>query len=98
MWKLSKLWLALRRELALAWLMLRDPRTPLLSKAAIVAAGLYVLSPIDLVPDYIPVLGWIDDGLVAMLFLRIAAHLMPAELHAALKARIAQRRTGATRY
>ena len=37
MWKLGKLWLALRKELALAWLMLRDPRTPMLSKAAIVA-------------------------------------------------------------
>ncbi|MDM0112662.1 DUF1232 domain-containing protein [Variovorax sp. J22R133] len=97
MWKFGKLWLAMRKELALAWAMLRDARTPVASKLAIVAAGLYLLSPVDFVSDFIPVLGWIDDGLMVMLFLRLAAHLMPAELHEALKAQIAQRRSGAAR-
>ena len=97
MWKLGTLWYSLRKELALAWLMLRDPGTPRAAKLAVLAAGLYVLSPVDLVSDFLPVLGWIDDGVVAALLLGLANRLVPAELHAALKARVAQRRPGAAR-
>jgi uncharacterized membrane protein YkvA (DUF1232 family) len=97
MWKLGTLWYSLRKELALAWLMLRDPGTPRAAKLAVLAAGLYVLSPVDLVSDFLPVLGWIDDGVVAALLLGLANRLVPAELHAALKARVAQRHPGAAR-
>ena len=97
MWKLATLWYSLRKELALAWAMLRHPDTPRAAKLAVLAAGLYVLSPVDFVSDLVPVLGWIDDGVVAALLLGLAARLMPRELHEALKARIAQRHTGPTR-
>ena len=97
MWKLATLWYSLRKQLALAWAMLRHPDTPRSAKLAVLAAGLYVLSPVDFVSDLVPVLGWIDDGVVAALLLALAGKLMPGELHAALKERVSQRHPGAAR-
>jgi uncharacterized membrane protein YkvA (DUF1232 family) len=97
MWKFGTLWWTLRKELALAWAMLRDARTPAGAKLAILAAGIYVLSPVDLVSDLLPVLGWIDDGVVAVLLLRLATRLLPGELHTALKAQVEKRHPGAAR-
>jgi uncharacterized membrane protein YkvA (DUF1232 family) len=91
MWKLGTLWFGLRKEIALAWAMLRNPSTPVASRLAIVAAVVYVLSPVDLVSDLIPVLGWLDDGVVAVLLLRLAARWMPGELYQSLKTRVEQR-------
>ena len=96
MWKLVRLWALFRRELALVWALLRDPRAPASSKAVAILAILYVLSPVDLVSDLIPVLGWIDDGVVAVLLLRLAMRFLPEDVHAALKARLDQR-AGAAR-
>lgn len=93
MWKPALLWLRLRKEWLLAWALLRDPRTPAATKIVVLLAALYVASPIDLVSDFIPVLGWLDDGLVAWLLLRLAQRLVPPELLAALRARI-NARTG----
>lgn len=55
---------ALRRDALTLWVAARDPRTPLAPKllAALVAA--YAFSPIDLIPDVIPVLGLVDDLLI----------------------------------
>jgi uncharacterized membrane protein YkvA (DUF1232 family) len=91
MWKLGKLWVLLRSELALVWAMLRDPRAPAAAKLTAILAVLYVVSPVDLVSDLIPILGWLDDGVIAFLLLRLATHLLPPDVHAALKARLAQR-------
>jgi len=96
MWKLGTLWFALRREIALVWAMMRDPRSPRGAKVAAVLALLYVLSPVDLVPDALPLLGWLDDGVVAVLLLRLAMQLLPPELHAALRAKV-ERRTAPRR-
>ena len=91
MWKLGKLWVLLRKELALVWAMLRDPRAPAAAKLTAILAVLYVVSPVDLVSDLIPVLGWIDDGVIAVLLLKLAMRFLPPDVHAALKARLAQR-------
>lgn len=91
MWKLGRIIAMLRKELLLAWALLRDPRTPGTAKLAIVLAMLYVISPIDLVPDFIPVLGWLDDGLVAWLLLQLAFRFLPPELMAALRAKVQAR-------
>jgi uncharacterized membrane protein YkvA (DUF1232 family) len=91
MWKLGKLWVLLRSELALVWAMLRDPRAPAAAKLTAILAVLYVVSPVDLVSDLIPILGWLDDGVIALLLLRLATHFLPPDVHAALKARLAQR-------
>jgi uncharacterized membrane protein YkvA (DUF1232 family) len=91
MWKLGRLWLLMRKELALVWAMLRDPRTPGAAKLTALLAVLYVLSPVDLIPDVVPLLGWLDDGVVAMLLLRLAMQFLPPELHGALRAQVEQR-------
>jgi uncharacterized membrane protein YkvA (DUF1232 family) len=92
MFKLGLLWAKFRKELILAWAILRDARTPASAKLATIAAILYVLSPIDLVPDFIPILGWLDDGIVAILLLKLAQRLLPAELLDALKAKMSHQK------
>ncbi|WP_245598211.1 YkvA family protein [Ottowia thiooxydans] len=77
-----------RKELLLAWAMLRDPRSPMAAKLTVVLALVYVISPIDLVTDFIPILGWLDDGLIAYLLLQAAFKFLPADLHAALSSKI----------
>jgi len=54
-----------------------DPRVPRRAKVAVLLAGLWVLSPIDLLPEFLPVIGPLDDVLVAALALRYAARNMP---------------------
>jgi uncharacterized membrane protein YkvA (DUF1232 family) len=56
----------------LATNMLRDDRVPLEARTALVAGAAYVISPIDLIPGFIPVLGQLDDLLVALLGIRFA--------------------------
>jgi len=58
----------------------RDPRTPWYAKATAACVAAYALSPIDLIPDFIPVLGYIDDLLIVPVGIWIAVRLMPAEL------------------
>jgi uncharacterized membrane protein YkvA (DUF1232 family) len=56
-----------------------DPRVPFKAKAAVVVAGLWVLSPIDLLPEFLPVIGPLDDVVVVALALRYAARRVPHE-------------------
>jgi uncharacterized membrane protein YkvA (DUF1232 family)/uncharacterized membrane protein (DUF2068 family) len=58
----------------------RDPRVPWRAKAAVVAAGLWVLSPVDLLPEFLPVVGPLDDVVVVALALRYAARRVPHEV------------------
>ena len=88
MWKLGRIVAIFRKELLLAWAVLRDPRTPNAAKLTTVLAILYVISPVDLVSDLIPVLGWLDDGLVAWLLWRLALRFAPAELVATLRGKL----------
>jgi uncharacterized membrane protein YkvA (DUF1232 family) len=57
-----------------------DPRVPFKAKAAVVVAGLWVLSPIDLLPEFLPVIGPLDDVVVVALALRYAARQVPREV------------------
>jgi uncharacterized membrane protein YkvA (DUF1232 family) len=88
MFKFGLFWARFRKELILAWAILRDSRTPASAKLATIAAIWYVLSPIDLVTDLIPILGWLDDGIVVILLLKLAQRLLPSELLEALQAKI----------
>ena len=56
-----------------------DPRVPMRVKAVVAFAGLWVLSPIDLIPEFLPVIGPLDDIVVVALALRYAARRIPAE-------------------
>ena len=73
-----------------AWLAARDPRVPWLARVLAIAVAAYALSPIDLIPDFIPVLGWLDDLIIVPLGLLAVRRLIPAplwaELHAAAEA------------
>jgi uncharacterized membrane protein YkvA (DUF1232 family) len=57
-----------------------DPRVPWQAKAAVVVAGLWVLSPIDLLPEFLPAIGPLDDVVVVALALRYAARRVPREV------------------
>ena len=56
-----------------------DPRVPRRVKWAVVFAGLWLLSPIDLIPEFLPVIGPLDDVVVVALVLRYAARRIPRE-------------------
>ena len=56
-----------------------DPRVPRRAKVVIALAGLWLLSPIDLVPEFLPVIGPLDDVVVVALALRYAARQVPRE-------------------
>ncbi|MEO8391348.1 MAG: YkvA family protein [Chloroflexota bacterium] len=70
----------LKREVYALYLAYRDPRTPWYGKvfAALVVA--YAFSPIDLIPDFIPILGYLDDLILVPLGVVIAVHLIPTEV------------------
>ena len=87
MWKLGRLLTMFRKELLLAWAVLRDPRSPKAAKIATVLAALYVISPIDFIPDTIPILGWLDDGLIGYLLLQLAFKFLPEDLLDSLRKR-----------
>ncbi len=72
----------LKRETLALWHALKHPRTPLAAKivAGIVVA--YALSPIDLIPDFIPVLGLLDDLVLLPLGIALCIKLMPADVMA----------------
>jgi uncharacterized membrane protein YkvA (DUF1232 family) len=57
-----------------------DPRVPRRAKLAVLAAGLWVASPIDLIPEFLPVIGPLDDIVVVALALRYAGRLVPREV------------------
>jgi len=58
----------------------RDPRVPRRAKLAVGFAGLWALSPIDLIPEFLPVIGPLDDVVVVALALRYAARQAPREV------------------
>ena len=57
----------------------KDPRVPLRAKVAVAVAGLWLLSPIDLIPEFLPVIGPLDDVVVVALAFRYAARRIPRE-------------------
>lgn len=80
---------ALKHEVLVLWLAGRDARTPLLAKACATVTVAYALSPIDLIPDFIPVLGLLDDLLLVPAGIWIVLRLLPAGLIAELREKAA---------
>jgi uncharacterized membrane protein YkvA (DUF1232 family) len=64
----------------LYWRLFRHPRVSLVAKALLVLTGLYVIFPVDLVPDYLPVIGEIDDLAVVLGGLWLFVRLCPADV------------------
>jgi uncharacterized membrane protein YkvA (DUF1232 family) len=67
----------LRRDVLALYLAARDPRVPWYAKAVAACVAVYALSPIDLIPDFIPILGYLDDMVIVPLGIWFAIHLIP---------------------
>ena len=83
---------ALIFDIRLAWRLLREPRVPLLAKAVVPVAALYFVSPIDLIPDFIPVLGEMDDLVMAYGALKMFINMCPPAAEAFHRAALEGRR------
>lgn len=70
----------LRRDVLALYLAARDPRIPWYAKAVAACVAVYALSPIDLIPDFIPILGYLDDMVIVPLGIWLAIRLIPPSL------------------
>jgi len=77
---------AIRRDIVALWLAARDRRVPWYAKAVAGLVAAYALSPIDLIPDFIPVVGYLDDLLLVPLGILLAVRLIPPDLMAEFRA------------
>lgn len=68
----------LKHDSLTLWFALRHAQTPLLAKVACAVAVGYALSPIDLIPDFIPVLGYLDDLILVPVLIWLAMRMLPA--------------------
>jgi uncharacterized membrane protein YkvA (DUF1232 family) len=88
MWKrLTLLWTLVRGDARQLWFALRHPAAPRWLKVGAVLIVLYVLSPIDLIPDAIPFVGALDDIVLVPLAIRWLLKRLPADIAAAAAAR-----------
>jgi uncharacterized membrane protein YkvA (DUF1232 family) len=78
---------ALKAETLALYLAARDPRTPWYAKVLVGGIVAYALSPIDLIPDFIPVLGYLDELILLPLGIAMAIRLMPANIMAECRSR-----------
>jgi uncharacterized membrane protein YkvA (DUF1232 family) len=77
---------AIKRDVHAVWLAARHPATPWHAKALAIAVAAYALSPIDLIPDFIRVLGYLDDLVIVPLGILAVTKLVPAPVLAACRA------------
>ncbi|RIX51445.1 DUF1232 domain-containing protein [Paenibacillus nanensis] len=78
--KLKTMAKKLKANLLVMYLAYRDPRVPLFSKIFALCVVAYAFSPVDLIPDFIPVLGYLDDLILVPLGVYIALRLFPKEV------------------
>jgi len=84
----------MERDVLALDLAVRDPRVPWYVKALAAATAAYALSPVDLVPDFIPVLGYLDDLIVLPAAIALTVRLIPEEVMAELRNEAAARLAG----
>ena len=83
-----KLWArALKRDAYAVYLAARDPRTPWYVKALAAVVAAYAFSPIDLIPDFIPIVGYLDDLILVPLGIWLVVSLIPEQAMAEYRAR-----------
>jgi uncharacterized membrane protein YkvA (DUF1232 family) len=88
----------LKLETYALYLAYRDPRVPWYARLVAAAVVAYALSPIDLIPDFVPILGYLDDLVLVPLGLALALRLVPPDLLAECRERaaVALQRPGKT--
>ena len=72
----------IKRDVHALYLASRDPRVPWYAKVLAVAIAAYAFSPIDLIPDFIPILGYLDDVILLPLGILLVVRLIPPEIMA----------------
>jgi uncharacterized membrane protein YkvA (DUF1232 family) len=72
----------IKRDVHALYLASRDPRVPWCAKALAAGVAAYALSPIDLIPDFVPILGYVDDVILVPLGLLLVIRLIPPEIMA----------------
>lgn len=77
----------IKRDVVAVYFAARDPETPLAVRALALVVAAYALSPIDLIPDFIPVLGYLDDLLIVPLGLAVVIRLLPSHVLASSRAK-----------
>jgi uncharacterized membrane protein YkvA (DUF1232 family) len=77
------------RDVYAVYLARRDPRVPWYAKALAVCVAAYAFSPIDLIPDFIPILGYVDDLVLLPLGVLLVVRLIPGDVMAEHRARAA---------
>src|SRR5918997_218985 len=85
-----------KRDVVELYLATRDQRMPWYAKAVATCVAAYALSPIDLIPDFIPVLGYLDEVVILPLGIVLAVRLVPPDLMAEFRReadRLSGRRT-----
>src|SRR5215472_2458877 len=88
---------ALKAEVVALYFAARHSRTPWYAKAFVVAIVAYALSPIDLIPDFIPVLGFVDEIILLPFAIALAVKMIPADIMAECRARASQQLLRASR-
>ena len=89
MWEKSReLAKSFKRELTVYRYVLADPRTPVSAKVFLALALGYLCMPFDLIPDFVSVLGYLDDGLIVPALVYAAVRLVPQELVAEHRANV----------
>ena len=87
MLKKLKFWARLlKRDVLALYLAARSPKVPWYAKALAAAAAAYALSPIDLIPDFIPIVGYLDDLIILPLAIALAVRLIPVDVMTELRA------------
>src|SRR5215211_5105147 len=81
---------SIKRDVHAVHLAARDPRVPWYAKALAVCVAGYALSPIDLIPDFLPVLGYLDDAVIVPLGFLAVVKLIPADVMAESRAAAAR--------
>ena len=76
---------ALRRDILALWFAARNSTTPWYARAVAACVAAYALSPVDLIPDFVPVLGYLDDLLIVPLGVLLAIRLIPPDILAAAR-------------
>lgn len=79
----------LKLEIFALYLAVRDPRTPWYAKAVATVTIAYALSPIDLIPDFLPILGYLDDYILLPLGIVLALKMIPSAVMVECRARAA---------
>jgi uncharacterized membrane protein YkvA (DUF1232 family) len=82
---------AIKQDVVAVWIAARDPRVPWYAKLLAGAVAAYALSPIDLIPDFIPVLGYLDDVIIVPAGILLTVRLIPGGLMEEFRAEAARR-------